>query len=265
MHFLVELTCIGKHTVEARFHVQPENRPAEPADVGEHVEMRQRCLERLVSSPRQSCHRTVFAVGFGAERTVYHRDEVFQNNIIKSCAIQSPLFVYILSGTRLERSFHISAIHHHEHRHTLTGCNQIVHNMIHLSLSAPAGFIFTHAMLQIQYRIALLRMNFILCRCVHHATTELFLRFGVIRTGTNLPVRYLLRTIIIPLLTFRDFDATCHTAATEERIAGRICYRHPVCNQEIIMESYRQRVGRCRPESSGIFPHIILLSATIHL
>lgn len=40
MHFLVELTCIGKHTVEACFHVQPENRPAEPADVGEHVETR---------------------------------------------------------------------------------------------------------------------------------------------------------------------------------------------------------------------------------
>ena len=37
MHFLVELTCIGKHTVEARFHVQPENRPAEPANVGEQM------------------------------------------------------------------------------------------------------------------------------------------------------------------------------------------------------------------------------------
>ena len=61
MHFLVELTCIGKHTVEARFHVQPENRPAEPANVGEHVETRQRCLERLVSSPRQACHCTVCA------------------------------------------------------------------------------------------------------------------------------------------------------------------------------------------------------------
>ena len=227
--------------------------------------MRQNRIESLMSSPRESCHSTVFAVGFRTECPVYHRNQVFQNNVIKGGAIQSPLLVHIFSRTRPERSFYITAIHHHEHRHTLTGCNQVVHNMIHLSLRAPAGFIFTHAMLQIQYRIALLRMSFILCRRIYHTPTELFLRFGVIRTGTNLPVRYLLRTIIIPLLTFRDFDATCHTATTEERITGRICYRHPVCNQEIIMESYRQRVGRCRPESSGIFPHIILLSATIHL
>ena len=57
MHFLVELTCIGKHTVEARFHVQPENRPAEPANVGEHVETRQRCLDDKPAIAR--CSRSV--------------------------------------------------------------------------------------------------------------------------------------------------------------------------------------------------------------
>lgn len=88
MTFLLNLPASETHR-RARFHVSPENRPAEPANVGEHVETRQRCLERLVSSPRQACHCTVFAVGLGAECTVYHRNEVFQNDIIERSAVSA--------------------------------------------------------------------------------------------------------------------------------------------------------------------------------
>ena len=178
-------------------------------------------------------------VGLCPESTVYHGYQVLQYHVIERRAIQSALLIHISSRTWTERSLNIAAIHHYQHRHTLSGSYQIVHNVIHPSLCAPAGFILAHAVLQIKYGIAFLGTCLILGRCIDHAAAEFLLRFRIVSARTHLPMRHSLPgTIIIPFLALGNLYATGHTATTEEGIAGRINYRNSVHHQEIIMESH---------------------------
>ena len=52
-------------------------------------------------------------------------------------------------------------------QHRIAFCYQVVHDVLHHSLLAPARLVFAHAMLQIEHRIALGGVGFIFGRrCV---------------------------------------------------------------------------------------------------
>ena len=118
-------------------------------------------------------------VGLCTEVFVNCWNQIIDEHLIERSAIlaQTGLVASILIGT--VRCFHVAALHHDDHRHCLTSGYQVVHDVLHLALMAPASLVLTHSMLQIEHRIAFLSL-FIFCRRVDHCPTPLVRRVGII-------------------------------------------------------------------------------------
>ena len=78
-------------------------------------------------------------------------------------------------------------------------------------------------------------------------------------------MRHLLRAIVIALCPFGYLDAARHAATTEEGARRGIYHPESVYQQEIIVESHRQRVGLHAPPAVLVHGHLILLAANICL
>ena len=123
----------------------------------------------------------MLAVGISAECLVNHRNQILDNHIIERSSIVAALFIYILAWTGNERLLYIATLHDNNHRLSLAFCYQVVHDVLHHSLLAPARFVFAHAMLQIEHRIALGGVGFIFGRGINHGAAELLLRGCIVR------------------------------------------------------------------------------------
>src|SRR5574344_962632 len=78
-------------------------------------------------------------------------------------------------------------------------------------------------------------------------------------------MRNILRTIIVPFLTFRYFDAAGRFAAREERVARRVRYSKSVNDDEVVVKPDRQWVCLNVPVSSHVFDEVIFFIADIDL
>ena len=136
---------------------------------------------------------------------------------------------------------------------------------MHQPLIAPTRFVFAHTMLQIEHRITFLCIRFILCRCIDQAMAETLLPFGVISDITNLSVRNMLDTVIIPFLAFRHINAADHTATSEHSTTHRVVDRKTINHQRIVMRANHLWIGFHRPPAVFIPIHIISLVAQVHL
>ena len=76
--------------------------------------------------------------------------------------------------------FDIAVVHYYDHGFGLTFGNQIIHDEVHLTLVGPACLIFSHTVLQVQYRVLFGRILIILCGCVDEASTPFFTNVGII-------------------------------------------------------------------------------------
>ena len=136
--------------------------------------------------------------------------------------------------------------------------------MLHVSLFAPSGLIFTHSMLQVKHWIFLLAL-LIICRSINHCMAPLVGRLGKIVQATHLSLgNTLLRTIIVALIAFRNLDTTRLTVTTEEGLCSRINKTNTIDFHEIVVESRNQRIGNCHPVTLTIRLHIIFLSTDIN-
>ena len=136
--------------------------------------------------------------------------------------------------------------------------------MLHVSLFAPSGLIFTHAMLQVKHWIFLLSL-LIVCRSINHCMAPLVGRLGKIIQATHLSLGHtLLRTIIVTLIAFRNLDTTRLTVTTEEGLCCGINKTDTIDFHEIVVESRNQRISNCHPVTLSIGLHIIFLSTDIN-
>ena len=162
MYLLVEFIGTGKYTVVALRHIESEDGSTESAHVGELVHIGEHYIESLMPAPRETRHSTMLTIGLGAEMGVNVGDEVAKQHGIEGGTV--------ILETPTERSCHIAALHHHDHRHSAALGNGIVHDMLHTALMAPARLVLTHAMLQIEHGIALAAF-LIASWCIHHGVT----------------------------------------------------------------------------------------------
>src|SRR5574344_941121 len=168
-------------------------------------------------------------------------------------------------GTATEGRFHLTAFHHHNHRHSLASGYSVVHDVLHESLMTPSSLIFTHAMLQIKHRIFFLSL-FIFSRCVHHSAAPLLGRGSIILERAHLTLGpSLSRTVIITFVALRYLDASCLFVAAEECITCWVNHLNAVHDEEVIEEANYQWCSLSHPSTFFIALHIKFLSADIHL
>ena len=204
------------------------------------------------------------SISIGAELLIYHRNQILDNHIVERCAIELALLIHILARTWHERLLHITALHYHNHRLSLAFGNEIIHDVLHIALMAPARLVLSHSVLQIEHWIALVLIGFIFCRRINHGSAELALRCSIVRYRTNLTLCYsLLRTIVVAFGSLRNLQTTRLSAAAEIGFAGWIYYLYTIHIQEIIVEAYYQWVRNTIPVAIQILLHRILLSADV--
>ena len=193
---LVELIGIGEHTMISRLQVKAKDSTAEGTQPGELIHVVEHDVEGLVSTPGEAGHSAVVAVGLRAEVCIDIRNEVVQEDGIE----RSTIVAHALTTTH--RGLDVTALHHHDHRHSLALGNGIVHDVLHLTLQGPAGLAFAHTMLQVEHGIALLQalLLIVLSGGIDHRMTPLVLLVTPIVDAADRACGYtLLRTVIVAL------------------------------------------------------------------
>ena len=108
------------------------------------------------------------------------------------------------------------AVGHHDDEGPGFACgDQVVHDQAGVTLVAPAGFIFPAAVLQIQHRITLGLIFFIIRRSVNEAAESGIGAFGIVEGLPQLTVGHILEGIEV-LVLGGDFDAAAPAAAAVE-------------------------------------------------
>ena len=210
---LIELIGIGEHTVIGRLQIQSEDSTTEGSQPCKLIHVVEHDVESLVSTPRETSHRTVVTVGLRTEVGIDIRNQVVEQDGIK----RSTVVGHTLTATHT--SLDITTLHHHNHRHSLTTGDGVVHNVLHLSLQRPAGLALAHTMLQVEHRIALLEalLLIVLSRCIDHGMTPLALFLTIVIDAANTSGGHtLLRTVVVALWSLRHLETTSLTVCTEE-------------------------------------------------
>ena len=169
--------------------------------------------------------------------------------------------VYIFSFLGLERNAAIALIHYDQHWFALSSSNQVIKNKVHLTLHRPACLVFAHTMLQVKHRITFLFRSLVFCWCIDMTPTILFLHGRIIDHRTNLSMRHLLWTVVVPFRPFGYFDGTGASIAATIRISLYVCHRHAIYHIVIKMKPNDQRRSGDIPPSVVILCHVISFSA----
>ena len=124
-------------------------------------------------------------------------------------------------------------------------------------------------MLEVENWITLLGIlgKFVFSWRVYQSMTPLtYLRvIAVVIDATNLTVgNALLRTVVITLRTLRNFKTTSLAVATEIGLRCRIDEVDTLDIHEIVVETYRQRIGNSHETALTIGLHIIFLTADVY-
>ena len=164
------------------------------------------------------------------------------------------------------RGLDVTTLHHHNHRNSLATGNGVVHDVLHVSLLAPAGLILTHTMLQIEHRVALLDvlLGIIASGGIDHGVAPCLLLITEVVDAAHLSVlNTLLWTIVVTFWSFRNLEATSLTVTAEEGLCSRIDEVHTTDIHEIIVEALHQRISNSHPATFAIRLHVVFLVADI--
>ena len=165
MYAAVEFVAAREGAVVGLVDVEPEDGAAEAAHPCEFVHVVHDEVERLVSAPREAGHGAVLTIGEGAEMAVDVGDEVADHYLVERAAV-------LAAVASAEGCLDVAALHHDNHRHSLAAGYQVVHDVLHVALTAPARLVLTHAVLQVKDGILFLA-PLVLGRRVNHRMTPL--------------------------------------------------------------------------------------------
>ena len=200
------------------------------------------------------------AVCQSTELLVYGWYKIVNHHVVERVAIGAKALTII---SALERCFDVTTLHHDNHGLGLTRGYQIVHDMLHAALLAPASLILTHTVLQVKNGVFLLTLLIFGGR-IDHGVAPLMGSVGIIVDAAHLSVDYaLLWTVVVALFTLRNLDTTSLTIATEEGLGSRVDEADTIGLHEIVVESRNQRVGDSHEVTLAIGLHGIFLTTDV--
>ena len=175
VNLLRECRRVGEHAIEVflRIHLAIVEHAAgatEAADVREQVEIVERHVKCLESAHGQTGHRAMVAI---SERSVGLVDERNQREF----HVVLERLRHFLARTRrfrrgpghrvgnwLPRAARIAVRHHDDHGLAFLGGDAVVEDDVRAPLADPAGFVFAAAVLQVEHRVARLRIRVVIRR-----------------------------------------------------------------------------------------------------
>ncbi len=138
--------------------------------------------------------------------------------------------------------------------------------MLHVPLLAPARLVLTHAVLQVEHGVALLRvlLQLILGRRVDHRVAPLLRRGGIVVQAAHLSgCHALLRTVVVTLRALWYLDAASLAVTAEEGLCGWVDEVHASDIHEVVVEAGHQWIGDGHPAALAVGLHVVLLAADI--
>lgn len=264
VHLVVKLVRVSEYAIVYLFDIltgSHEQGTAESTDVGEEVEVLQRDLQRLVSSPRKTRHGTVVTIVLRAERLLHIRHQILEHHILERGA----KLITLLSTLCTVDIAAIAIVHHHYHRLATTAGNGIVHDVGHEALLMPSTLILAHTMLQIENGVLLIGIGLVFSGGIDVTSSGLALHAGEVLTFSHLSmIDALLVGIVSGIFrALRYLQSTRNASATIESVGTRIGHLHTVYPKKIIVEAYHQRICSDRPRAFRVLCHGILAAADI--
>ena len=135
------------------------------------------------------------------------------------------------------KRLYVAVVHHHDHGLCLAFGNEVVHDVAHLALVGPAGFVFAHAVLQVEHRVSLIGVLVILGRSVHEAAAPLVAYLGVVPALVHESVRHILQRVIVDAL-FGNLDTAHPLTHSEEGLAVGVGCAYAVDYHLIVVKSH---------------------------
>ena len=161
---------------------------AEYSHISEDVRMLMGNMTRHTASHGESCNRAVLRIGNGAVFSVDERHALTNDNF-RSVSHRKDI--------RFELTVCVAGIGDHDHLPALTTSDQVIQNIVELSLPEPAGFVLAAAMLNIEYRITLIRIVRITGRRIHPTGTVTPINLRFVLLHGDCTVGNILQEIII--------------------------------------------------------------------
>ena len=130
-----------------------------------------------------------------------------------------------------------AVVHHDDERPGFARGNQVVHDQVGLALIRPAGFVLSAAVLEIQHRIAGLRVVVVARRRVDETAPHGVVHLGVVDRLADLAVRDVLEGVEV-LVLGRYFDAAAPAARAVEVEAVWVRDLRAVHPELVVMEPF---------------------------
>jgi len=139
---------------------------------------------------------------------------------------------------------------------------QVVHDQIGVALRAPASFIFTHAVLEIEHRITLAGIFVIIRRSIDITVTDRAAGLRIVENLAQLAMRHVLKRIKV-LVLGRNFDAAAPAAGTVEIQAAGVRHLGTIHNDLIVVETFVLGLRVADPGTAIAFGQGIFYAANI--
>ena len=152
--------------------------------------------------------------------------------------------------------------HHNDEGLRLAGGDQVVHDQACVSLAAPAHFILASAVLQIQHRITLARIQLIVGRSVNVAAKNGLGALGIEMHFLQMAVRHILESEKLAIRG-RNFNAAAPPACAVKVQAAGVRDLRAIHNDLVVVETFVLRVRVADPCAVRAFGHLILDAAQI--
>ena len=233
---------------------------AEYTDVGELIKVGQGDRPGLHSTHGKTSHSPMGLIGKGAEVGINKGNQVVDKNPCESAEVESAsagtsdasrqgpacnaarsrragLDGRSRSATGAGSAGDIAIGHHDDEGPGFAGGNQVVHDQTGETLAAPAGFIFPAAVLQIQHRITLGQIFFIIRRGVNEAAEIGIGGLGIEWGLSQLAVGHVLDGIEV-LIRGGDFEAAAPAAGAVEVPTAGVRNLGAIDNELVVVETF---------------------------
>ena len=155
-------------------------------------------------------------------------------------------------------------IHHDDERDGLAGGDEVVHDDAGTALLRPAVLIFAAAVLQVEHRVFLVRILFVLGRGVDVAVAHRAGHGRVVVHLADLALGNVLQGVEV-LVRRGDVDAAAPAGGAVVIEAARIRHGGAVDFKLIVVEAFVLRGGVAGPEAGAVVDHVVLHAADVQL
>ena len=230
--------------------------------------MVQRDLERLHAAHRQAGHGAVVAVRDRAVGRVDERDEGLRHVVLERLGHVLHGLPHLRRAERLSGQVgrdlagapRVAVGHHDDHRLAASRRDQVVEDEVRASLADPAGLVLAAAVLQVEHRVARLRLLVVVRREVDERVAPGAGHLRVVPDLAHLAVRHVLDVVVVDA-RLGDLDGARVLAAAEERVAALVVHLDAVDDQRVVVQAGRERRRRDRPDAVRLLHHVHLRPA----